>query len=139
MGAIKLMSRSISTRIFGMLCIEISNNQEVVACIERELAVLKVNNGAIVSLFGAFDSCCISNMPEHDAKVDVLMDYHLPLEVSGCGDIRNGKVHIHVTASSVNQLVLAGHLHWARSATWFVRAYILPMDAQQTYLVAGAQ
>ena len=68
-----------------------------------------------------------SNMPKDDPLSDVLETYEIPLEVSGSGDIVNGKAHIHVVGSSVGQLLVAGHLHWAQVKTWFVKVYIIPL------------
>lgn len=112
-----------------MHVVQVKSGQEVIETIEHELSRLNIKNGAIVSFFGAFDSCCISNMPKDDAKQDTLVRYDLPLEVSGCGDVVNGKVHIHVTASSVDETVIAGHLHWAKVETWFIKAYIIAIDS----------
>lgn len=109
-----------------MFVVEVRNNQEVIARLEEAIAENGIKNGAIASFFGAFDSCCISNMPIDNAQQDVLVEYDIPLEVSGCGDVVDGKVHIHVTASSVKDQIIAGHLHWARVKTWFVKAYIIP-------------
>lgn len=112
-----------------MHVIEVKKGAEVIQTIEQRLVELNVKNGVIISFFGAFDSCCISNMPKDDAKKDILVNYDVPLEVSGCGDIVDGKAHIHVTASSVNNEVIAGHLHWANVNTWFIKAYISPIDS----------
>lgn len=111
-----------------MRVIEVKTGDEVIQTIEHKLSQLNIKNGAIVSFFGAFDSCCISNMPKDDAKQDILVDYDIPLEVSGCGDIVDGKAHIHVTASSVDERVVAGHLHWAKVNTWFIKAYVISTD-----------
>jgi len=111
-----------------MHVVEVRDGAEVISTIEAEMRKQGIKNGAIVSFFGAFDSCCISNMPTDDALKDILVEYEIPLEVSGCGDIVDGQAHIHVTASSVKDDVFAGHLHWAKVANWFVRAYILPIE-----------
>ena len=67
-------------------------------------------------------------MPANDASKDIIREYSAPFELSGTGDIRDGKVHIHVTLSGEGDAALGGHLHWARVKTWFVRAYVMPMD-----------
>lgn len=111
-----------------MKLIEVKGGNEVIETLEKEFAELRIKNGAIVTFFGAFDACCISNMPTDDATKDVLVEHHIPLEVSGSGDIVNGKAHIHVTTSSVNGAVYAGHLHWAKVETWFIKAYVQGME-----------
>jgi predicted DNA-binding protein with PD1-like motif len=108
-----------------MHIIEVKPGEEVIEKVTTELAKKNIINGAIVSLLGAVDSCCISNMPKDDATADILNEYSEPFEMSGSGDVKNGKPHIHCVMSRENEIALAGHLHWARVDTWFVRLYII--------------
>jgi predicted DNA-binding protein with PD1-like motif len=94
--------------------------------IARRLADREVSDGAIVSLVGAIDSCCISNMLKGDARRDILSRYDQPLELSGTGDVKDGKPHIHCVLSAEGDGVIGGHLHWARIENWFVNAYVVP-------------
>ena len=111
-----------------MKVFEVAPGEEVIATLTRQASQAGVVNGAIVSLLGAVDACAISNMPAHDATQDIISEYHEPFELSGTGDIRDGKVHIHVTLSREGDDALGGHLHWAQVKTFFVRAYVLAVD-----------
>jgi predicted DNA-binding protein with PD1-like motif len=87
-----------------------------------------VRNGAVVSLIGAIDACCISTMPKHDATQDILTEYEQPFELSGTGEITNGVLHLHCVLGKEGDVALAGHLHWARVETFFVNAYVIEME-----------
>ncbi|MDG4765113.1 DNA-binding protein [Solwaraspora sp. WMMD406] len=110
-----------------MKLLVVKPGEEVIETIQRRAAEEGITNGAIVSLIGAVDACAISNMPAHDAKSDIVTEYQQPFELSGTGEITNGKVHIHVCLSRAGDTAIAGHLHWARVETFFVHAYALPL------------
>lgn len=103
--------------------------EELIETVTRRAAEQGITNGAIVSLIGAVDACAISNMPAHDATSDLISEYQQPFELSGTGEITDGKVHIHVTLGREGDVALAGHLHWAKVETFFVHAYVLPLSA----------
>jgi predicted DNA-binding protein with PD1-like motif len=107
--------------------IKVEAGQEVLATLMEELNRRKISRGAIVSLIGAVDSCCISNMPKDDAKKDILTEYNEPLELSGTGEIRDGNPHIHCVLGREGDQTLSGHLHWAKVSTWYVSAYVMRM------------
>lgn len=111
-----------------MFVISVKPGQEVIETVTTELANRSVSNGAIVSLVGAIDSCCISNMPKGDAKSDILTEYQQPFEMAGTGEVRDGKPHIHCILGREGDTSLAGHLHWARVDTWFVHVYVQELD-----------
>lgn len=108
-----------------LLTIKIESGQEVMATLEQKFTELNINEGAIVSLIGAVDECCISNMPKDNPREDILNEYKEPFEMSGTGEIRDGKPHIHCVMSRVGEITLAGHLHWAKVQTWYVKVFIL--------------
>ena len=108
-----------------MLLVTAQPGDEVVASLSGQLSEYGVANGAVVSLIGAVDSCCISNMPKHDANQDILTEYHQPFELSGTGEVKDGVLHLHVILSGEGDAALAGHLHWAQVRTFFVNAYVL--------------
>ncbi len=110
-----------------MFLISVQSGQEVMSTVNAALAERGVQNGAVVSLIGAVDACCISNMPADDASKDILTEYAQPFELSGTGEIKDGKAHLHVVLGREGDAALSGHLHWARVATFFVNAYILPL------------
>ncbi len=108
-----------------MIVISVRPGQEVIETVTSELSRLGVGSGAIVSLVGAIDSCCISNMPKDDAKSDILTDYEQPFEMAGTGEVKDGKPHIHCILGCEGDIALAGHLHWAQVRNWFVNVYIM--------------
>jgi uncharacterized protein len=110
-----------------MKLLAVEPGEEVVETLQRRAAEQGIPNAAIVSLNGAVDSATISNMPAHDAKSDIITEYQQPLELSGTGEITDGKVHIHVCLGREGDHALAGHLHRATVETFFVHAYVLPL------------
>ena len=108
-----------------MIVISVRPGQEVIETVASELSRLGVESGAIVSLVGAIDSCCISNMPRDDAKSDILTEYKQPFEMAGTGEVKDGKPHIHCILGREGDTALAGHLHWAQVQNWFVNVYIM--------------
>lgn len=109
-----------------MLTIHVESGEEVIETVRKRLAEANVRSGAIASVIGAVDSCCISTMPKDDASKDILRDYAEPFELFGAGEVIDGTPHIHVTAGRDDGLALAGHLHWAKVGHWFVRVYVIP-------------
>ena len=95
--------------------------------LETVTSVLK-SEGSIVSIIGAVDSCCISTMPKRNAKKDILTEYHEPLELSGTGEIQDGKPHIHCVLGREKNVAIFGHLHWGKVENWFINVYILPIE-----------
>jgi uncharacterized protein len=108
--------------------ISVRPGQEVVETVTRCLKDLEIENGAIVSVIGAVDECCISNMPRRDATTDVLTDYAEPFEMSGTGEVKDGRPHIHCVLGTEGNATLSGHLHWARVETCFVNIYVIPLE-----------
>jgi predicted DNA-binding protein with PD1-like motif len=108
--------------------IVVNPGEEVVETLTRRVAEEGITLGAIVSLIGAVDACAISNMPANDARSDLVSEYHQPCELTGTGEIVDGKVHLHVVLGREGDGALAGHLHWARVDTFFVHAYTQPLD-----------
>ncbi|HSW88045.1 MAG TPA: PPC domain-containing DNA-binding protein [Candidatus Saccharimonadales bacterium] len=108
--------------------IVINPQEEIIEIVTKYLQENNIKQGSIVSVIGAVDECCISTMPKEDAKKDILTEYHEPLEMSGVGEIQNGKPHIHATFGREGNQAVFGHLHWAKVKNWFVNVYILPLD-----------
>jgi uncharacterized protein len=111
-----------------MFVISVKPGEEVIDRTTAELARRNVKNGAIVSLVGAIDRCCISNMPKGDPQSDILTEYEQPFEMAGTGEIKDGTPHIHCILGREGDTSLAGHLHWARVDTWFVNVYVAELD-----------
>ena len=108
-----------------MLVIEIRDG-ELLDSIEQSARERGITDAAIVTLIGAVDSFRISTMPAGDATKDIVTDYALPAEMSGTGDVVEGKVHIHATMAVEGDRAISGHLHRAQIGTWFARVYLLP-------------
>jgi predicted DNA-binding protein with PD1-like motif len=107
------------------ITIKINPGEEVMATLEKEFHKRSIPSGALVSIIGAVDECCISNMPKDDATKDLLHEYNEPFELSGTGEIKDGKPHIHCVLGKEDDTALTGHLHWARVKTWYVAVYAL--------------
>jgi predicted DNA-binding protein with PD1-like motif len=58
---------------------------------------------------------------------DYLRSYDQPSELTGTGEVVDGKVHLHVTLAG-EDVVAAGHLHRAMVRTFFVHAYVTPLS-----------
>lgn len=112
-----------------MKLLAVQPGEEVIETLTRRAAEEGIHNGAIVSLIGAVDACTISNMPAADAKSDIVTEYHQPFELSGTGEIVNGKIHLHVVLGREGDTALAGHLHRATVQTFFVHAYTVALEA----------
>jgi len=108
-----------------VLVIEIRDG-ELLDRIEQSARERGITDAAIVTLIGAVDSFRISTMPANDATKDIITDYDLPAEMSGTGDVVEGKVHIHATMAVEGDRAISGHLHRAQIGTWFARVYLLP-------------
>ena len=107
--------------------IVIDKGQEVMETLEAECLSHNIRNAAIVSIVGAVDECCIHNMLHTDAHTPVINEYREHLEMTGSGEVRDGKPHIHCVMSRENEETLAGHLHWAKVENWFVAVYLIPL------------
>ena len=110
----------------NLVRIKIEPGQEVIEKIHEECALRGIRDAAIVSIIGAVDSCRIHNMKRDDPMAPVKNDYHEHFEMSGSGEITNGKAHIHCVMSREGEVTAAGHLHWARVEHWFVLVFIAP-------------
>jgi predicted DNA-binding protein with PD1-like motif len=110
-----------------VLLVSVASGEEVIETINRRLGELGVANGAVVSLIGAVEACAVSTMPKDNPSGDVIAEYAQPLELSGNGEIKDGKVHLHVVLGADGNRAICGHLHWARVTTFFVHAYVVPL------------
>jgi len=99
-----------------MILISVQPGEEVMATLERKLSEQGITNGAIVSLIGAVEGCCISTMAADDYAKDILTEYAEPFELTGTGEIKDGKVHVHVVLGREGDEAKAGHLHWGPAA-----------------------
>lgn len=100
---------------------------ELMQSLTDQLAELGVQRGAIVSLIGGVDSFTISTMPADDATKDIVTEYQQPAEMSGTGEIVDGKPHVHAVMAVEGDRGVSGHLHAAQVGTWFARIYVMPV------------
>ena len=108
-----------------MFVVHVDRDEEVLESITRQATDHGVTDAAL-TLIGAVQECTVSVMPKGDALDDIVTDYNQPFELSGTGEVTDGKVHVHVTLGG-DGVVVAGHLHRATVRDWFVRAYIQPV------------
>jgi len=105
--------------------VKVEKDQEVIAALGAAIAELGVTDGAI-TLIGAVHEARISVMRKSDALDDLIRDYAQPFELTGTGEVVDGKVHVHVTLAG-EDLTVAGHLHAATVREFFVHAYVSPL------------
>jgi predicted DNA-binding protein with PD1-like motif len=109
-----------------LLRIHVGPGEEVLDVVTKRLSDQGIRRGAIVSVIGAVDECRISNMPVDDASKDVITDYAQPFELSGTGEVDEGKPHIHCVLGTEGNQTYSGHLHAAKVGSWFVNVYVVP-------------
>jgi predicted DNA-binding protein with PD1-like motif len=97
----------------------------------RELSSRGVKEASIV-LIGGVDSFRISNMAADDVLKDIETTYEQPGELTGTGEwrphIETSPLHLHVTCGIEGDIARAGHLHAAYIETYFVHAYVTPLE-----------
>ncbi|MBM2618683.1 DNA-binding protein [Actinoplanes sp. LDG1-06] len=110
-----------STRV-----VHVSGGEEVLQVVQQEVDRLDLG-GAVITLIGAVNEADISVMARNDESVDHVRRYSQPMELSGTGEVVDGRVHLHVTLAA-EDFVAAGHLHRAVVGGFFVRAYLTAVD-----------
>jgi hypothetical protein len=113
-------------------------NGELIESITRQAAQQGITHAAIVALIGAVDSFTVSTNPAGDPTAHTLSGYPLPAEMTGTGEIIDGKPHIHGVLAVQGDRAIAGHVHKAQIGTFFARAYVIPTE-QPIALAAGEQ
>ncbi|MEV6300397.1 PPC domain-containing DNA-binding protein [Actinoplanes sp. NPDC051861] len=109
----------------GMHLIKVGKGEEVLGAVGAAVEELGIT-AASITLIGAVQTATVSVMKKDDALTDYLRSYNQPLELSGTGEVADGKVHLHVTLYG-EDLVTGGHLHAATVETFFVHAYVQPL------------
>lgn len=104
---------------------------ELVEELTRELSRRDVRDASIV-LVGGVDRFTISNMAAADVLKDIETTYDQPGELTGTGEwrplIETSPLHLHVTCGIEGDVARAGHLHAASIETYFVHAYVTPIE-----------
>ncbi len=109
-----------------MRLVTVERDQEVLETLSAAVADLGIRDGS-VSLIGAVQECTVSVMHKDDALSDRLRTYDQPFELTGTGEVVDGRVHVHVVLAG-EDVTAAGHLHRAVVRDFFVRAYITSLD-----------
>jgi predicted DNA-binding protein with PD1-like motif len=113
-------------------------NAELIRSLTVQAAQQGITDAAVVALIGAVDSFTVSTNPAGDATAHTLSYYPLPAEMTGTGEIIDGKPHIHAVMAVQGDRGIAGHLHKAQIGTFFARAYVIPAE-HPIALAAGEQ
>ncbi|GIM98330.1 PCC domain-containing protein [Paractinoplanes toevensis] len=100
----------------------VGKDQEVLATLQAAVAGAGIRRGS-VTLIGAVQSAAVSVMRKSDELDDLVRDYHQPLELSGTGEVVEGRLHLHATLYG-EDLTVGGHLHRAVVGAFFVNAYV---------------
>jgi predicted DNA-binding protein with PD1-like motif len=106
--------------------VQVDKDQEVLQTVQAEVDKLGLSN-AVITLIGAVNEATVSVMAKDDESVDHLRRYAQPMELSGTGEVVEGRVHLHVTLAG-EDITAAGHLHRAVVGGFFVRAYLTAVD-----------
>ena len=109
-----------------MRLVTVEKDQEVLETLSAAVADLGIRDGSI-SLIGAVHECTVSVMHKDNALEDRLRSYDQPFELTGTGEVVDGKVHVHVVLAG-EDVTAAGHLHRAMVRDFFVRAYIASLE-----------
>ena len=105
-----------------MHLITVRTGEEVLTTLQAGVEALGVTAGSI-TLIGAVQTATVSVMHKDDATKDRLRSYDQPFELTGTGEVVDGRVHVHVTLAG-EDVIAAGHLHAATVQDFFVRAYV---------------
>lgn len=106
--------------------VQVDKDQEVVRTVQAEVDKLGVRSG-VITVIGAVNEAEVSVMAKDDESIDHLRRYAQPMELSGTGEVIDGKVHLHVTLAG-EDVTAAGHLHRAVVGGFFVRAYVTTVE-----------
>ena len=106
--------------------VHVNRGQEVLQTVQEEVDKLGLGS-AVITLIGAVSEAAVSVMAKDDESIDHLRRYAQPMELSGTGEVVNGKVHLHVTLAG-EDITAGGHLHRAVVGGFFVRAYLTAVD-----------
>jgi len=100
----------------------VGSGEEVMSTLQAAVTEAGIQHAGVI-LIGAVASATVSVMKKDEALTDYLRSYDQPLELSGTGEVTDGKLHLHVTLYGEDG-VFGGHLHRAVVETFFVHAYV---------------
>lgn len=102
--------------------VQVNKDEEVLQVVQEHVDQLGFDS-AVITLIGAVNEAEVSVMAKDDESVDYIRRYIQPMELSGTGEVIEGKAHLHVTLAG-EDITAAGHLHRAVVGGFFVRAYL---------------
>lgn len=108
-----------------MRVITVNRGEEVLDVIQANVTGIGTV-AASITLIGAVQHATLSVMRKDDAHSDLMRTYDQPFELTGTGEVVDGRVHVHVTLAG-EDLIVSGHLHHAIVGDFFVRAYVTPV------------
>ncbi len=94
----------------------------VMETLQRAVTAAGIDHASVV-VIGAVQESKVSVMRKSDYADDLIREYAQPLELSGTGEVTDGKLHLHVTLYG-EDVVVGGHLHCATVRDFFVHAYV---------------
>lgn len=100
----------------------VGRGEEVLATLQAAVTAAGITHAG-VTVIGAVQTATVSVMCKFDARTDYDRDYDQPLELSGTGEVVDGRLHLHATLYG-EDVVVGGHLHTARVRDFFVNAYV---------------
>ena len=107
----------------------VGKDEEVLTTLQAAVTAAGVEHGS-VTLIGAVQECRVSVMRKSDALDDLIREYAQPFELTGTGEVTDGKIHLHVTLYG-EDVVVGGHLHRATVRDFFVNAYVSEVSTPQ--------
>jgi predicted DNA-binding protein with PD1-like motif len=102
--------------------VQVNKDQEVLQVVQEHTDQLGLTS-AVITLVGAVNEAEVSVMAKDDESVDYVRRYTQPMELSGTGEVIEGRAHLHVTLAG-EDIIAVGHLHRAVVGGFFVRAYL---------------
>lgn len=111
----------------GLIEVRVDPKNDVVETIQNQLHTLNIKSAAIVSIVGTITSCRLINKPRNRVKSDIYTDLVEEMDLSGNGEVRDGKALLRVILSGETGKMYTGTLHSAKSKLSTVSVYVLPM------------
>lgn len=106
-----------------MIRIDVPTGEDVSGYLETEFLHRNISDAA-VQVFGALENGIVSGM--NYTGMDVPQRFTHPMEMHGFGDIRDGRLHLHITIGSNEEPARCGHFMEGIAGELFA-AYVWPL------------